>query len=191
MRGDYGMRVILTGALFAACVLCSAGANAACSQKAKSALRVSNWTQFLKQGLSPASPAPATGQGADPSIVGLWHVFLISDGQPFDEGFDQWHSDGTEILNDTAPPQPANGAGTVCLGVYKKVGPGSYRLRHPFWSFDSEGNLAGSGVILETVTMDAGGASYHGTFEFDLYDLSNNLVFQASGTVSASRMNVD
>ena len=177
--------------LVAAAALFSGSANAACSHAANNkVVPVSNWTQFLKNGLSAGSPAPTSGPGADPSIVGLWHVFLVSVGQPFDEGFDQWHSDGTEILNDTAPPQPANGAGTVCLGVYKKTGP-TYQLRHPFWSFNSNGNLAGSGVLLETVTMDTGGKSYHGTFEFDAYDLSNNLVFQATGEVSATRITVD
>src|SRR5437870_892905 len=83
-------------------------------------------------------------------------VLLVSDGQPFDEGFDAWQSGGTEILNDTLPPQPANGGGTVCLGVYKKIGPRTYKLKHPFWSFDANANLAGSGVLGEIVTLDAG-----------------------------------
>lgn len=125
------------------------------------------------------------------SIVGLWHVFFVSGGQPFDEGFDEWHSDGTEILNDTAPPQPANGAGTICLGVYKKTAPGTYKLRHPFWSFDANGTLAGSGVILETVTIDEDGDSYHGTFTFDQFNLSGNLIFEATGELNAKRITVD
>jgi hypothetical protein len=61
---------------------------------------------------------PSSQDGKDDenvSIVGLWTVTFNSNGQVFDQGYDQWHSDGTEILNDTAPPQPANGAGTICL----------------------------------------------------------------------------
>jgi len=127
----------------------------------------------------------------DASIVGLWHVYFIANGQPFDEGFDQWHSDGTEVLNDTAPPQPANGAGTVCLGVYKKVGAGTYKLRHPFWIFDGQGNLAGNGVFLEVVTVNKGSKTYGGTFAFITYDLSGNTTFQIAGEIKAQRITVD
>lgn len=129
--------------------------------------------------------------GDDASIVGLWHVYFASNGQPFDEGYDQWHSDGTEILNDTAPPQPANGAGTVCLGVYKKMGAGTYKLRHPFWIFDGQGNLAANGVLLEVVTMNKGGNAYHGTFAFITYDLNGNTTFQTTGDIKAQRITVD
>src|SRR5262249_29641656 len=158
-------------ALLAGCVLSSEPAQAACNPRGKSPVKVSNWTEFLKQGLSPASAAPASGHGADPSIVGFWHVFMVSGGQPFDEGYEQWHGDGTEIFNDIAPPQAANGSGAVCLGVYEKSGPGTYKLHHVGWVFDSDANLSGTIVVTETVTMDAGGNSYHGAFDFKLYDL--------------------
>jgi hypothetical protein len=125
------------------------------------------------------------------SIVGLWHVLFTSGGQPFDEGYDLWHSDGTEVLNDTAPPQPANGAGTVCLGVYKKTGPRTYKLRHPFWSFDATGTLVGTGVILETVKVDLSGNSYAGSFEFITYDLKGNVTFSATGEIKAERITAD
>jgi len=47
---------------------------------------------------------------ADDSIVGFWDVrFLLPTGELIDEGFDQFHSDGLEILNDNGAPQPANG----------------------------------------------------------------------------------
>jgi hypothetical protein len=129
----------------------------------------------------------------DPSgpIVGLWLVTFNADGQVFDQGFDQWHSDGTEILNDTAPPQPANGAGTVCLGVFKKTGPRAYKLNHPFWSFDVNGNLVATGVFRESVTVDAGGDSYAGSFTFDLFDLSGNLIDEVQGTLTATRITPD
>jgi hypothetical protein len=167
------------------------GVNAACHVSPNPRLGLA-WpeSKFLQDQGNTAS-ASAENAKEEGSIVGLWHVFYVSGGQPFDEGFDQWHSDGTEILNDTAPPQPANGAGTICLGVYKKIAPATYKLRHPFWSFDANGNLVGSGVILETVTVDAGGDNYHGTFTFDAFDLSGNLTFEATGDVSAKRITVD
>jgi hypothetical protein len=143
-------------------------------------------------GIGNLATANAPSKGSGPaSIVGLWHVLFTSDGQPFDEGYDMWLSDGVEILNDTAPPQPANGAGTVCLGVYKKIGPRTYKLKHPFWGFDENSNLSGRGMISEVVVVDPGGNSYQGAFTFQVYDLDNNLVFEAKGTLKAKRITAD
>ena len=167
------------------------GVNAACHASQNPRLGVA-WpeSKFLQgQGNTASSSVGSTQE--EVSIVGLWHVFFVSGGQPFDEGFDEWHSDGTEILNDNAPPQPANGSGSICLGVYKKTAPDTYKLRHPFWSFDANGNLVGSGAILETVTLDAGGDSFHGSFTFDAYDLSGNLISEVTGDLSAKRITVD
>lgn len=134
---------------------------------------------------------PTTQEGSDASIVGFWHVFFISGGQTFDEGFDQWHSDWTEILNDTAPPQPANGTGTICLGVYKKTGERTYKSKHPFWSFDSTGTLIGTGVILETLIVDRSGNHYTGSFEWITYDLKGNVTSDTKGELKAERITVD
>ena len=79
----------------------------------------------------------------------------------------------------------------MCLGVYKKIGPRTYKLKHPFWSFDANANLAGSGFITEIVTLDAGGNSYHGSFTFDLFDLSRNLIAEVTGDLSAERITPD
>ena len=86
--------------------------------------------------------------------------------------------------------QAANGSGAACFGVYEKSGPGTYKLRHIGWVFDENANLAGSIVVTQTVTMDAGGSSYHGSFDFKLYDLSQNVVFETTGTISATRVKV-
>jgi hypothetical protein len=143
------------------------------------------------QGNIASFSAENTKDQEEVSIVGLWHVFFVSGGQPFDEGFEVFHSDGTEVLNDNASPQPPNSAGSVCLGVYKKIAPATYKLRHPFWNIDANGNLAGSGVILETLTVDEDGDSYHGTFTFDLFNLSGNLILETTGELNAKRITVD
>src|SRR5438128_10418671 len=39
--------------------------------------------------------------GGDLTIVGLWDAKFIYDNQIIDEGFDQYDSDGTEIINNT------------------------------------------------------------------------------------------
>ena len=189
---DHVPNLLASVALLALITTFAPGARAACSAPSKAKFGITSpESNFLPGEGNIARFFEEKAEVEEASIVGLWHVFFVSGGQPFDEGFDEWHSDGTEILNDNAPPQPANGAGTVCLGVYKKIAPATYKLRHPFWSFDANGNLAGSGVILETVTLDADGDSFHGSFTFDLYNLSGNLISEVTGDLSAKRITVD
>jgi len=61
-------------------------------------------------------------------------------------------------------------------------------VKHVFWSIDANGNLAGSGKIIEIVTLGAGANSYEGAFKYEAYDLSGNLVFEATGDISATRI---
>jgi hypothetical protein len=189
---DHVPNLLFSVALLALITMFVPGARAACSAPSNARFGITSpESNFLLGERNMVRFSYEEAAEEKPSIVGLWHVFFVSGGQPFDEGFDEWHSDGTEVLNDTAPPQPANGAGTVCLGVYKKIAPATYKLRHPFWSFDANGNLAGSGVILETVTVDEDGDNYHGTFTFDQFNLSGNLIFEATGELNAKRITVD
>ena len=108
----------------------------------------------------------------------------------YDEGFDVWHADGTEILNDNGVP-PAQG--NVCLGVWKKTGPRTYKLKHLAWNWDinNQGMLTGTLIIHETVTVDADGDSYTGSFTFDFYDLNGNFSKEDAGYLEATRIFVD
>lgn len=124
---------------------------------------------------------------ADPSIVGLWKTTFTSGGQVVDEGFDQWSSDGTEVLNDDPPPQTGN----VCLGVYVKSALSTYKLKHPSWTFDASGNVNGTAIIRELVSMGRGGNTYSGTYTIDVYDLDGNHLTQFGGTIAATRITVD
>jgi hypothetical protein len=124
---------------------------------------------------------------ADPSIVGLWKTTFTSGGQVVDEGFDQWSSDGTEVLNDDPPPQTGN----VCLGVYVKSALSTYKLKHPSWTFDASGNVNGTAIIRELVSMGQGGNTYSGTYTIDVYDLDGNHLTQFGGTITATRITVD
>jgi hypothetical protein len=188
----HSSRTILTLTILACCAMLSASAHASCKDSPPPNLPVGLSKPHAFQTRTLAQEVfPSSNEDDDASIVGFWHVLFVSGGQPFDEGYDQWHSDGTEILNDTAPPQPANGAGTICLGVYKKTGPRTYKLKHPFWSFDATGTLVGTGVILETVTVNQSGNHYTGSFEFITYDLKGNVTFDTTGELKAERITVD
>jgi len=126
-----------------------------------------------------------SAQGA--SIVGLWISTFTSGGQVVDQGFDQWNSEGTEILND----DPAPATGNVCLGVFVQSGPTTYKLKHPSWTFDSNGNLTGTAILREKVTVAPDGKSYSGAYSLDFFDLSNNPAGQFTGTLKAQRITVD
>lgn len=175
-------------ATLACCTVFSADAYGSCRNDPMRSLAVIGLDSQPVPAQAEAQPAYAENST---SIVGLWHVIFVSGGQPFDEGYEQWHSDGTEILNDIAPPQPADGAGTICFGVYEKTGPASYKLRHPFWIFDATATLIGKGVYLENVTVDRSGNSYTGSFEFTTYGLNGNVTYTATGTLQAQRITID
>jgi hypothetical protein len=104
-----------------------------------------------------------------------------------DQGFSQWHSDGTEILNSSRPPATSN----FCLGVREKTGPSAYKLNHFALSSDLNGNMIGPANIRENVTLDSHGATYSGTFSIDQYDTSGNLLAHIVGEVKATRITVD
>jgi hypothetical protein len=121
------------------------------------------------------------------SIVGLWNITFLYGGQAFDYGFDLWHADGTELLNDVTNPIEGN----VCVGVWEKTGARTYKLKHVTWNFDLTGALIGSGVFDERVKLNAEGNSYTGTIVLTFYDLSGDQVGEFSGTVEATRITPD
>ena len=183
--------LVLAMAILACCAAFSASANAACGRPVPSNLPLL-WPQpDLLSGAQlqkPGSVDRSQKSGDSTSIVGLWHVKFMSSGQLYDEGFDAWHSDGTEILNDNGVP-PA--AGNVCLGVYISTGTGRYKLKHVAWNWDASGNLTGTLIIHEVVTVSTSGNSYHGSFVFDFYDLSGNLTSEVTGNLRGTRIAAD
>ena len=146
-----------------------------------------------------AAPRPADNpQASSPSIVGYWHTIFLVDPNGgyytagpnvFDEGFDVWHADGSETLNDISIPA----AGDVCLGVWAQTGPLTYQLKHPTWLFDMQTNtnLVAVGTFLEQVTLDPSGNSYTGTITITAQDLQGNPVFSFTGTILAERIVAD
>ncbi len=130
------------------------------------------------------------GDNSD-GIVGFWHTTFFSGGSVWDEAFEQWHSDGTEVALDNAVPPLL---GNICLGVYKQSGPRTYKLRHLAWNWDPSGApLAGSFLLLMTATVDPHGNTFTGTFVTDSFDTFGAVIpdLHAEGTVSGERITVD
>ena len=119
-----------------------------------------------------------------PTVVGLWQVSYLSGGQVVDMGYDLWHADGTEVLVDIAPPATDN----VCNGVWVQTGTLNYRLTHPSWTFDMNGNLTGTAMIRNTITLDRNGDTFIGTFTVDVYDNAGKQVDHLEGELTATRI---
>ncbi len=148
-----------------------------------------------------APTGKAAEQGPAPaSIVGMWDVQLISlgntthnppipDGAVIDFGYNQLHSDGTEILNSGGhAPATEN----FCLGVWAKTGYLAYEVNHFALSYDAvSGMLVNKVNIREQISLSPSGDSYTGTFTLDVYDTSGNHVDHVVGTLMATRVTVD
>jgi len=172
-------------------VVLTAAANAACGDVSKpsTSLQPQSWQEM---GVGSASLLQVS-ENAD-AIVGFWQVTLTAQGNPgppdgtvIDKGFSQFHSDGTEILNSSRPPVTQS----FCLGVWKRVSPGHYKLNHFPISWDQNSNLVGVANLREEVTLSHDGKTFTGTFTIDQYDQAGNLLVHIIGQVNGTRITVD
>jgi hypothetical protein len=179
------MVMVTAGAL----VFAAAEARAACVAKEATGAR------------GPAARPPITTEtsaliangaaDAHASIVGLWNTtFLFGDGpQVYDQGFQQWHSDNTEMMVDNAVPPSL---GNVCVGVWKLTGPRTYTLKHVTFNWDEQGGLAGTFVLKMTVTLDRRGNVFAGSYTADSFDLAGKVIpdLHVEGAVRGQRITV-
>lgn len=131
-----------------------------------------------------SGPPPLSREQA--SIVGLWKVTLTSAGAIVDIGFDAWHADGTETLNDVSPISH-----NVCLGVWAQTGHRTFQLKHPAFRYDAAGNMIGTLVLREINTVDRAGDRFTGTFTIEFFDLSGASIFKGEGEIAGERVTVD
>ncbi|MBV9571357.1 MAG: hypothetical protein JO056_08960 [Alphaproteobacteria bacterium] len=113
-------------------------------------------------------------------IVGTW---LASYNGGERNAIAQWQAGGTSSqLVDFA-----SRTGNALLGDWKKNDDGSFSVFLTGWTFNNKGNkLTGYFTKAETETLS--GDTYSGMLHVTFYDLDGNIVFQADGTVSATRI---
>jgi hypothetical protein len=124
-------------------------------------------------------------------FVGMWLAeFRLTGGQLWDQGFELFHADGTEVNIDNAVPPSL---GNVCVGVWKGTGHRSIKLRHMAWNWNSDGTPAGTFLLLVTATLSKDGNVYEGSFVSDSYDTGGAVIpaLHAEGTVRGTRIEVD
>lgn len=185
---NFGLRSALIALTTAFVMFAPSAASAHCAAPRAARSRVNPKMLFATQADGQNWEAnKEEGRQNNSSIVGLWHVTFTSAGELFLETFDQWHRDGTEFESANAPAVEGN----ICLGVWKQIGPRTVKLNHIGWNFDANGNSIGTFTIEETDTLGEDGNSYHGTFDFKVFDIDGNLVFEATGTTQATRITVN
>jgi hypothetical protein len=130
--------------------------------------------------------SPSVQAAGRPSIVGLWNVQYFQGTQFLFQTYDQWHSDGLEFeVNSIAP-------GAVCQGTFKQSAAiGTVHLFHVIFTFDASGVLNGHIDETQTNTVSSDGNTYSGTNDQKFYDLNGNLLFEATGTQTATRLTVE
>jgi hypothetical protein len=130
------------------------------------------------------------------SIVGMWHVAFIAegngpglppDGAQVDASFSQYHPDGTENQVSSRAPD----TGDVCLGVWKRVGERHYKLNHFGISFDPStdpNNPQGLADIHQDIWLSPDGKTFKGTFTIDQFDATGNLLVEIKGNLVGTRV---
>ena len=138
------------------------------------------------------------GWPGEVGIVGMWRFQLLApNGAVVDDGYVQWHSDGTEIQNSGLhAPITSN----FCLGVWKQVGPNSYKLNHFPLAWDATGQSPANAIQLTETVKLTDKDHYTGTFTLNVYlwTTTDSLnvaaggpVATVSGTITATRITID
>jgi hypothetical protein len=134
----------------------------------------------------------------DAGIVGMWRFKLVApNGVVVDDGYAQWHSDGTEIQN-TGLHAPITG--NFCLGVWKQVGPGTYQLNHFPLAWDVTGQSPANAVQLIEKVKLTDENHMTGRFTLKIYvwtstdslDVASGIpVTTLTGTITATRVTIN
>lgn len=131
-----------------------------------------------------ADPRVLQQNSGGSSIVGLWYVEFTANGTVIQTAYQVWNAGGTEVHNPNVDPR----GGNVCLGVWKSLGHGKYRLTHRVWNYDTNGNFLGTVHLAETVTLGNAGSTHSGTVVLDFYDPSGKFLMEVDGTVAGTRI---
>jgi hypothetical protein len=171
------MKAKLILAVTAASVLCSVSAYASCVSTAN--LDATRQIPRISLPKLPSLGAQHQGNAAS-AIVGTWLVTYVVEGEPFGQAYIQWHSDGTEWENINLPVE----GGNICMGSWKAVDAKHVYRNHYGWLY-TNGQVSGYFNETETNAVKKNG-TYSGTNEQKGYDLDGNLLFDVTGTSSAT-----
>ena len=175
MMNNYRRWMLAVG-MAAVATMLAPGANAGCGKQLTSKLAA---LPAAEQAASEQVESRAITAMARPedtplfalSGVGLWAVNVTLSGQVIYQAFESFTIDGLEFLNDNGSPLEGN----VCFGAWTASSRNTIKVYHPSWSYDMNGNLIGTVVIKEQISLDPGGNSFKGTVVVDSYDLNGKV----------------
>ena len=78
--------------------------------------------------------------------------------------------------------------GAVCQGTFQERGRGPVRLFHVIYTYHASGVFNGHIEETQSNTVSHDGRTYQGTFVQKFYDLNGNFLFEATGTLTATRI---
>jgi hypothetical protein len=138
------------------------------------------------------------GWPGEAGIVGMWRFQLLApNGVVVDDGYAQWHSDGTEIQNSGLH---APITGNFCLGVWQQVGRDTYQLNHFPLAWDSTGQSPANAIQLTETVKLADNDHMSGTFTLKVYvwttpdslDVAASMpVATVTGMITATRVTIN
>jgi hypothetical protein len=133
--------------------------------------------------------AKEQGHGADKTVVGSWFVTVTPSVMPAFVGLITSSADGGLI--ETNALTLASSLESPGHGQWIRIKPGRYAMTFVNLEVNPDGSFAGTGKVRSTVTLDPSGNELSGTFQVDIFDPNGVLLFSDSGTVSATRIEVE
>jgi hypothetical protein len=138
------------------------------------------------------------GWPTETDIVGMWRFQLVApNGAVVDDGYAQWHSDGTEIQKSGLhAPITSN----FCLGVWSRIGRGIYQLNHFPLAWDPTGQSPANAIQLTETVKLTDHDHMTGTFKLKVYvwtstdslDVSpGRPVATVTGSITATRVTIN
>jgi len=97
---------------------------------------------------------------------------------------------GTEMMLSRGLP-PA--LGNVCVGIWKQLGPRTFKLKHMAWNWDANGNFVSVFVMDVTLRIDRHGTKYTCTYSANNLTLSGTPIAgeHFEGNVRGTKITVD
>ena len=164
------------------------GANAGCGKALASKLSVQGPGGQAQVQTATAMETRSDTPGNAVSIVGMWRADVLIDGQVIFQSFESFTGDGLEFLNDNGSTLEGN----VCFGVWAAPSKNTVKVNHLAWNYDMGGNLIGTVVISEQITIDPAGSTFKGTVVVDTYDLNGNVAApELKAALRGKRITVD
>ena len=139
--------------------------------------------------------------GQDLGIVGMWRFVMVTptpSGVPalVDDGYAQWHPDGTEMQNSGLhPPMTSN----FCMGVWQQTGPRTYQLNHFPLAWDSTGTNPANPIQITMTVKLTDNDHFSGSFTIKVYNWDGTELINATGppvavikgSVTATRVTIN